>query len=290
MLELFCGIGGCAAALPASAEVVAALDINEVALGLYRANFPHPARAATVESIPVATLGALDAELWWLSPPCQPYTVRGKQLDDRDPRARALLALIPAIEELRPRFLALENVPGFLGSRSRGRLLASLESAGYSWRERLLCPTELGVPNRRQRYYLLAGLESLAPWTFEPVPLRPLVDFLDLEAPGRELEPSLAQSYARALDVVDPADPTAVAACFTAAYGHSPVRSGSYLRGSQGPRRFSPREVLRLLGFADTYRLPAELPDRTLWRLAGNSLSVTAVRAVLQGVPGLEPG
>src|SRR5262249_37161809 len=57
------------------------------------------------------------------------------------------------------------------------------------------------------------------------------------------------ERYAGAIDLVDPDDPRAITSCFTAAYGRSTVRSGSYLRTADGARRFSPEELLRLLGF-----------------------------------------
>jgi site-specific DNA-cytosine methylase len=112
------------------------------------------------------------------------------------------------------------------------------------------------------------------------------------------VDPELVRRYRQALDVVHPDEPGAVSACFTAAYGRSPVRSGSYLalNGSEGPRipsgqprlrRFSPAEVLRLLGFPATYRLPPELPREKAWPLVGNSLSVPAVRRVLSSLPEL---
>ena len=99
------------------------------------------------------------------------------------------------------------------------------------------------------------------------MPLRPLAAYLD-PAPAAELavEPTLLDRYAGAVDLVDPADPAAIASCFTAAYGRSPVRSGSYLIVDRGPdglptaaRRFSPREILRLLGFPADFTLPADL-------------------------------
>ncbi|HXT21923.1 MAG TPA: DNA cytosine methyltransferase, partial [Thermoanaerobaculia bacterium] len=95
----------------------------------------------------------------------------------------------------------------------------------------------------------------------------------------------LLDRYAHAADVVDADDPLAVAATFTSAYGRSPVRAGSYLRRSGIVRRFSPAEILRLLGFPPTYRLPPDLPLANAWRLLGNSLSVPAVREVLSALP-----
>jgi hypothetical protein len=112
------------------------------------------------------------------------------------------------------------------------------------------------------------------------------------------VDPELVRRYEGALDVVDPDVPGAVTACFTAAYGRSPVRSGSYLalNGPDGPgnpsdqprlRRFSPTEVLRLLGFPAAFTLPPDLPPEKAWPLAGNSLSVPAVRRVLSSLPEL---
>ena len=116
---------------------------------------------------------------------------------------------------------------------------------------------------------------------------RPLASHLDPD-PADELWPAsdLVERYRHALDLVEPDDPAAVTACFTAAYGRSPVRSGSYLVTPHGPRRFSPTEILRLLGFPGDYRLPPGLSLAAAWRLVGNSLSVDVVGNVLAKVPG----
>lgn len=297
VLELYCGLGGCAAGLEPAvtagvAEVVAAVDVNRLALDAYRHNFPHPVVAATVESLDADRLRRWDADLWWLSPPCQPFTRRGLRRDDGDPRAATFLAAIDRVAEVRPRYLALENVPGFRGSRVHGRLLEVLEGAGYrTVRERLLCPTELGVPNRRRRYYLVAARGELRIGRVgAAVAPAPLADHLDREpAPELAVDPELARRYRGALHVVRADDPGAVTTCFTSAYGRSPVRSGSYLDTGGGLRRFSPAEILRLLRFPRRYALPPELRLENGWRLAGNSLSVAAVRAVLSAVPELAP-
>ena len=69
VLELFCGIGGCAAALGERAEIVAAVDINQVALSVYRQNYRHPVQVCEIESLPADLCRAWAADLWWLSPP-----------------------------------------------------------------------------------------------------------------------------------------------------------------------------------------------------------------------------
>lgn len=289
VLELYCGIGGCTAALRGAAEVVAAVDINRAALSVYGHNWPHPTLTATIESLPTASLDKWSADLWWMSPPCQPFTRRGLGRDTDDPRTQSLLELIRRLESSPPTYLALENVPGFSDSRTHELLRTTLGGLGYEIREQTICPTSLGVPNRRRRFYLVAGLkplqaqEPLPQATENPLPLR---DFLD-PTPDPDLwaEPTLVDQYRPALNVVEPEDPKAVASCFTSAYGHSPVRSGSYLQTPTGLRRFSPTEILRLLGFPSSFTLPLDLSRTAAWRLVGNSLSVPAVRHVLSAIP-----
>lgn len=286
--ELYCGIGGCASAVHPEAVVVSAVDINRQALDVYRRNFPHPTAAVTIESLPAHTLREWNADLWWISPPCQPFTRRGLRRDHRDSRTQSFLEILNRLKEVTPRYLAIENVPGFQGSTTHSLLLETLDNLEFQVQERVLCPTAFGIPNRRERYYLVAGRTGLRDLPPPRVEAQSLRSFLDREPPpGLRVDPDLVQQYRHALNVVDPLDSMAVAACFTAAYGHSPIRSGSYLKTPSGLRRFSPTEILRLLGFPKSFTLPTDLPFETAWRLVGNSLSIHAVRYSLSAIPEL---
>ena len=299
-LELFCGIGGFAAAVARlNVRLVGALDTSETALNVYRLNFPHhPARQVDLERISAWQLTALKADLWWLSPPCQPYCERGVRRDLADPRAKSLLRLLEILavipEGQLPCHLALENVAGFMDSQAHGRLTGLLAERGYQLQERLLCPTQLGVPSRRPRYYLAASrtpLRTLA----EPsaLPSRPLADYLEqLPNPlptGLRLPDDILARFGSGLRLLDPADPDATTTCFTSGYGRSIVNAGSYLRHGDGARYFTPTELARLLDFPATFHFPDELPLRKRWHLMGNSLSIVAVREVLRAFPELRP-
>ena len=68
VLELYCGIGGCAAALGNLPRVVAAVDQHRGALEVYRLNFAHPVFPLALESVRERRWRTWSADLWWMSP------------------------------------------------------------------------------------------------------------------------------------------------------------------------------------------------------------------------------
>jgi len=300
-LELFCGIGGFAAAVTGwDVSMVGALDQSREALSVYRLNFPHHrAIRSDLERYTAEELADFGADLWWLSPPCQPYSIRGARRDLDDHRARSLLRIIDELARMPdgtlPASLALENVEGFAHSQARARLLAMLAQKGYRVRELRLCPSQLGVPSRRPRYYLAASRAGLDACQAPPFRrMRPLSAYVD-HALSREVPAELrvpAETLARfgpGLRILDVDDPESYTTCFTSGYGRSIMHAGSYLRCESGVRRFAPGEIAGLLHFPPGFRFPEGMSCRAKWRLLGNSLSVIAVREVLRNFPGMGP-
>jgi site-specific DNA-cytosine methylase len=297
-LELFCGIGGfAAAAAGTNLCVTGAIDQSPAALEVYRLNFPgHDAWQLNLENVTVDELAVFGADFWWLSPPCQPYTVRGAGRDIEDPRALSFRRILDVMARMKennlPSHLALENVEGFTRSEMRKRLVDLLSRRGYEIQECMLCPTELGVPMRRQRYYLMASRLRLDPPVVVDAQLRPLGDYLD---EGNEngipeelhIAGDVLARFGKGFRIVDPKDPKAYTTCFTSGYGRSLMHAGSYLQCAGGVRRFAPEEIARLLHFPDGFRFPGRMTLRKKWHLVGNSLSVAAVRKVLEAFPGL---
>lgn len=292
VLELFAGIGGFTAAFP-HLNVVSAIDIDQIARDVYETNFKHPYAIREIASLPIEWLSNLDADVWWMSPPCTPFTQRGSKRDLDDHRASAFTHLIRAVAVLRPRLVCIENVVGFETSHALSQLKSEWSRVGYQIQTHLYCPTKFGWPNRRPRVYCVASLEgvtrSLLPQAndcnsrFKAPSLSDLVD----RSVTRESHPSLwldeavAARYDSAMDRVSLSSESPTTACFAASYGKAIVRSGSYLETISGYRRFTPREVARLLGFSDDFHLPNTVSDERLWHLLGNSLSLPAVRYVL---------
>jgi len=132
-----------------------------------------------IASVSASELAPLLADLWLLSPSCQPYTtINPYAKGSADPRAKSFLHLIehvlPELVSVKqhPRYLLVENVGGFENSNTRKLLLSTLKSLGYTTFELLLTPLQFGIPNSRLRYYLLAKMEPLV--------------FLPSQVPGKE--------------------------------------------------------------------------------------------------------
>lgn len=288
VLELFCGVGGLAEALEPGCEILA-VDQSPLAATVYRDNHDHGLLERNVESLDTECLKGFHADLWWASPPCQPYTSKGKRRQLADPRAEGFRAVLGHLERARPTYFAMENVTGFAGSEGEILMREVLARAGYAHRwSRILCPTGFGIPNRRPRYYLVAGRKPLARFREPELAPRFLPTYLERNEPDAryDVPEELVSRFSAAMHLIDTDDASEVANCFASGYGRSIVRCGSYLRRSDGRvRRFTPRETARLLGFPEQFILPDTLTDRNLWKLLGNSLSVPAVQAVLTVIP-----
>lgn len=191
-IEFYSGIGGWAMALRQAVQRVfpandtdlqccAALDHSDLCTAVYQHNFgkeenenkkPKPIR---IETLTVSQLAAWKADLWMMSPPCQPHTRQHNRqhADLHDERSQSFLHLCRLLahsdwddvncarqQKQRPTWILLENVVGFERSQSCKIWLQSLDKAGYAYQQFHLQPTQVGLPNDRPRYYCVAALHN----------------------------------------------------------------------------------------------------------------------------------
>ena len=120
-----------------------------------------------IGTLSVPFLETLNAAVWLLSPPCQPFTRQGLQRDTEDPRTKSLLSLLCKMQtmsvEHTPDYVLLENVVGFERSETRKRMLHAFQSCQLSGiLEFVLSPDQLGIPYSRPRYFCLARKRPFA--------------------------------------------------------------------------------------------------------------------------------
>lgn len=161
VLEFYSGIGGMrysAMKAGVKTEMVEAFDINDLANDVYEHNFGHRPFQGNIQTLTAADLDRYRANVWLLSPPCQPYTRQGLQKQSADARASSFLRILEIIPQLMlpPVMLFVENVVGFETSDTHQKMVQILEESQFAMQEFILSPLQFGVPYSRPRYFCLA--------------------------------------------------------------------------------------------------------------------------------------
>jgi site-specific DNA-cytosine methylase len=174
VIEWFSGIGGWSFALQlveqahpeVKLEVIQAIDINTLSNEVYYHNLHLKPVSKSIESVTQKFLAANPADIWVMSPPCQPFTRNHEKTTD-DHRTQALDHITELIRTIAasasdttmpilPAYIALENVVGFEDSANCAAFLSVISEAGYKFQQFILSPTQFGIPNERPRYFLTA--------------------------------------------------------------------------------------------------------------------------------------
>ncbi len=168
--DLFAGCGGGSLGFQeVGFEVIAAVEIDSDASAAYTTNVGVTPLVRDIREITsydlLAGTNVSVGELTLLfgCPPCQSFTIlrRGAAETAVDgvrnslPREYSRL-----VEELRPRHIAFENVPGMVDGRWRHRfdeLLADLDKLGYRCSWDVLDAADYGVPQRRRRVVVVGS-------------------------------------------------------------------------------------------------------------------------------------
>lgn len=90
--------------------------------------------------------------------PCQDLSVAGRRAGLAGERSGLFFEFARVADELRPRWLLVENVPGLLSSangRDMGIVLSTLADLGYGLAWRVLDARYFGVPQRRRRVFIV---------------------------------------------------------------------------------------------------------------------------------------
>lgn len=96
-------------------------------------------------------------------PPCQGLSLAGSGNPD-DPRNMLFKQYLRVVKKVKPRSILFENVPGFVnryGLGLRKHLERSLEGMGYSLASSVVKASDYGVPQNRERFFLLGVHKSV---------------------------------------------------------------------------------------------------------------------------------
>lgn len=199
VVDLFSGCGGMSLGFQsAGCEILAGIELEEIRAKTHARNFHGRDPAATQRHGQARDVTVLDPVQLLLElnpeqppevdilvggPPCQAYARVGRaklreiaqhpEAYQHDPRGQLYAAYIRWVEALQPVAVLMENVPDILnvGGVQVSEIIAeSLEDLGYECRYTLLNAAFYGVPQTRERWYLIGIWKGLGVTPVFPIP------------------------------------------------------------------------------------------------------------------------
>ena len=160
--SFFSGVGGLDLGFErAGIETVSVSEIDPYANAVLAERFPDAPNLGSITEVDANDIP--EADLWSGGFPCQDLSVAGKRAGFAGKRSSLAFTFLDLVEQRRPRWLVLENVPGLFSSNNGadfGRLLNEMEQLGYGVSWRTLDARYFGVAQRRRRVFIVASLES----------------------------------------------------------------------------------------------------------------------------------
>jgi len=165
-VSLFAGVGGFDLAMQrCGIDVVASVEIDKHASKVLAARFPNTHLFSDVSEVTgeqLRTIGFDPSDgIITGGFPCQDLSIAGVRRGLAGDRSGLFWQIIRLADELLPKWLVLENVPGLLSSncgRDMGIVIGSLEQRGYGVCWRVLDAQHFGVAQRRRRLFIVCCL------------------------------------------------------------------------------------------------------------------------------------
>lgn len=165
-IDLFCGIGGFHVAMKSlGAECVFASDIDASCRETYFNNHGLMP-AGDITKVAAEEIPPFDVLCGGF--PCQAFSIAGNKLGMQETRGTLFFEIARIAQHHRPRWMILENVKnlaGHDGGRTWSVIHKTLDDMGYSVDPRpvIFSPHRLGIPQNRERFFILCQRKDLGP-------------------------------------------------------------------------------------------------------------------------------
>lgn len=300
MIDLFAGIGGTRLGfyLTKKVSVVFSSEIDKFARKTYCANF---------DDIPSGDITRIEAkdipdhDILVGGFPCQAFSQAGKKLGFEDTRGTLFFEIARILEQKQPKAFLLENVKN-LKTHNKGQTFQIIETTlkdlGYEVYSTVLRARDFGVPQNRERIYLVGfhkkKVRNIENFKF-PQPLSTETTV------GAILEDNVSDKYTISDDLwAGHQRRKAEHKKKGNGFGYSLFNEDSkytntisaryYKDGSEilieqkgkNPRKITPREAARLQGFPEKYIIPVS--DTQAYKQFGNSVAVPVIHAIAENV------
>lgn len=305
-IDLFAGIGGFRLALESfGAECVYSNEWDKYAQETYRLNFGEIPDGYITQ---VNEKDIPDHDILCAGFPCQAFSISGKQQGFEDSRGTLFFDVARIVKEKKPKVVFLENVKNF-ATHDSGKTLNVVKNTmielGYSFQYNVLNSVNYGVPQKRERIYMVCFRNDIKREVFTfPTPFKLNIFVEDLLLPNNVVQDL----------IVNRDDLTLNEKANTSQNSISTIRVGTVGKGGQGERIYSPkgiaitlsaygggvfsktggylidgktrklhpRECARLMGFPDSFILN---PNRSqAYKQLGNSVVIDVLQLITKQI------
>lgn len=278
-IDLFAGLGGFRLALESlGAKCVYSNEWDAHVQQVYKQNFGD---------IPDGDITKVDEnkvpdhDILCAGFPCQAFSISGKKRGFEDSRGTLFFDVARIVKAKKPKIVFMENVKNF-ATHDNGRTLqvvkATMEELGYSFNQKVLNSVEYGVPQKRERIYMVCFRNDLQIDNFsypKPFPLTKHVEdfLLEDESLVEHLYVNRKDIYYNVVSDDKYSDSSirlgivnkggqgeriystkGIAITLSAYGGGVFAKTGGYLVNGR-PRKLHPRECARIMGYPDTYKI-----------------------------------
>ncbi len=298
-VDLFSGVGGFHLACASNGGVcLLACDIDPQARDVYKANYgiePHH-DIMKLEEIP-------KCDVLCSGFPCVAFSHIGRRKGTLDPRGRLFYRILKLIRRTPPKFLFFENVIGLLhqdNGKTFNKFLSYLKKCGYSVGWVKLDAADFGVPQHRERVYIIASLFSDVSEVITTVPQKKRVMFKSIQEKSSARVAHLLNHRfdkhildtpistgndvllrARLNNYINNKVYSTNGIVGTLCAGFTPIIYDEY---NQIVRYMTHKEMLRCQGFPDDFKLNPNIGKTILGRFMGNAVCVPVVQQLLKHV------
>lgn len=321
-VDLFAGIGGIRLgfeqAFGSEIETVFVSEWDEFAQKTYRENFKDNFEIAG-DITKISEKNIPDFDICLAGFPCQAFSLAGQRKGFNDnyrgmSRGTLFFDVARICAEKKPKVIFCENVKGLM-IHDRGRtfeiITETLREIGYTPFESILNSKDFGVPQNRERIYIVAFRNDVAPKDFtfplptdsskrirdiieaNPVPAKYYLSTVYLETLRRHKARHKAKGHGFGYEIREQKDIAGAIVCggmgkernLIVDTRQTDLTPTTHIKGEinrQGIRKMTPREWARLQGFPDTYKLV--LADVHLYKQFGNSVTVPVIRAIAKKI------
>ena len=301
-IDLFAGLGGFRIALESlGARCVYSNEWDIPVQKVYASNFGDIPEGDITQ---VDEKNIPDHDILCAGFPCQAFSISGKQRGFEDSRGTLFFDVARIVREKQPKIVFMENVKNF-AIHDHGQTLEvvkrTMEELGYTFYQKVLNAVDYGIPQKRERIYMICFRNDLGVEDFSyPKPFEltkhvedflfedeTMVEHLYVNRPDSYMNGLVDDKYSNKsirLGIVNKGgqgernySTKGIAITFSANGGGVFAKTGGYLVNGK-IRKLHPRECARIMGYPDSYKISDSASQA--YKQFGNSVVIDVLQLI----------